>query len=83
MYDSDAQVSVYRNANERVRALAHHAGNPRRPVRLDFVCECGAPDCDAIVDLLTDDFDEIVVDGGYVLGRGHALARLAAPKHAV
>ena len=56
-----------RRVNERIRELA------RRPAEIaGFYCECGAPECSAIVALPREQFDALCADAdSSLVARGH------------
>ena len=43
-----------------------------RPHEVSFMCECGAPDCEARVHMRVSEYEAIVArPGGYVAAEGH------------
>ena len=69
-------VQMRRAANKRVRQLVEEVADDPVERAWKFFCECGRPDCDALVHLRADEFDRLTArSDGHVLAEGHVLAR--------
>ncbi|NUR75351.1 MAG: hypothetical protein HOQ28_03565 [Thermoleophilia bacterium] len=66
--------SVFREVNERIRALAERWGDVEER---DFLCECGRRDCREAVSLTVDEYDIVRAEGA---GRFLVAARHAAER---
>jgi hypothetical protein len=64
-----------RAANTRVRQLVEEVADDPAPRAWEFFCECGRPECNALVQLQPGEFDALTErSDGHVLADGHAPA---------
>jgi len=64
---------LLREVNDRIRDVSEGFQFPEGG--LEFVCECGAEGCEAMVGLFPADYDRIRQDTGAVLAGGHETAQ--------
>jgi hypothetical protein len=66
-----AEQSIYREVNRRIRDVSESWDGDDA---LDFLCECGDPDCTATFALTRAQFDGFTGDGGRLIASEHLQA---------